>query len=80
MYYYYLNLDWFCGIFLGGETQGLNVAAAAYLKNFTRRNIESENASFQVTNEFKDQLIQALLRVQPSVLKILVEVVRILSY
>ncbi|KAF7836882.1 importin beta-like SAD2-like protein isoform X1 [Senna tora] len=60
----------------GGESQGLNISAAAYLKNFTRRNIESDSASSKVSKEFKDQLIQALLQVEPSVLRILVEVFR----
>ncbi|KAJ7955304.1 Importin beta-like SAD2-like protein [Quillaja saponaria] len=60
----------------GGENQGQKVAAATYLKNFTRRNIESESTSSKVSKEFKDQLMRALLQVEPSVLKILVEVFR----
>ncbi|XP_028786891.1 importin beta-like SAD2 homolog isoform X2 [Neltuma alba] len=63
----------------GGESQGLNISAATYLKNFTRRNIESDRASSKVSKEFKGQLIQALLQVEPSVLKILVEVFRVIA-
>ncbi|KAI4344725.1 hypothetical protein L6164_011919 [Bauhinia variegata] len=63
----------------GGEDQGQKIAAAAYLKNFTRRNVESDTASSKVSKEFKDQLMQALLQVEPSVLRILVEVFRAVS-
>lgn len=63
----------------GEESQGLNISAAAYLKNFTRRKIESDRAFFKLSKEFKDQLIQALLQAEPSVLKILVEVFRVIA-
>ncbi|XLU79634.1 hypothetical protein S245_003055 [Arachis hypogaea] len=49
-----------------GEDQGQKVAAATYLKNFTRRNMDSSSAATisSVGKEFKEQLMQALL--QPS--------------
>ncbi|KAJ1403033.1 Importin-beta, N-terminal domain [Sesbania bispinosa] len=61
----------------GGENQGQKIAAATYLKNLTRRNIDSNGATpSNVSNEFKEQLMQALLQVELPVLKILVEVFR----
>ncbi|KAK7363423.1 hypothetical protein VNO77_05566 [Canavalia gladiata] len=64
----------------GGENQGQKIAAATYLKNLTRRNIDSTGASpSNVSKEFKEQLIQALLQVELSVLKILVEVFRAIA-
>lgn len=61
----------------GGEDRGQKVAAAAYLKNFTRRNVDCENPNSKsnVSKEFKDQLLRALLQAEQSVVKILVEVV-----
>jgi hypothetical protein len=48
------------------------------LKNHTRRNVDSSGATpSNVSKEFKDQLMQALLQVEFPVLKILVEVVRV---
>ncbi|KAJ6324749.1 hypothetical protein OIU76_011944 [Salix suchowensis] len=51
----------------GGGNNGQSVAAATYLKNFTRRNIDSENPNSKsnVSKEFKDQLMQSLLKVEP---------------
>lgn len=61
---------------LGGESQGKKVAAATYLKNFTRRSINDDGtSSSKASKEFKDQLMRALLQVEPAVLKVLVEVV-----
>lgn len=51
------------------------MAAATYLKNFTRRNIDGGGPDSKVSKEFKDQLLLALLQVEPAVLKVLVEVV-----
>ncbi|KAJ6312263.1 hypothetical protein OIU77_013910 [Salix suchowensis] len=64
----------------GGGNNGQSVAAATYLKNFTRRNIDSENPNSKsnVSKEFKDQLMQSLLKVEPPVLKVLVETFRII--
>ncbi|CAK7326263.1 unnamed protein product [Dovyalis caffra] len=64
----------------GGENHGQRVAAATYLKNFTRRNINSENRNSEsnVSKEFKDQLMRSLLQVEPPVLKVLVETFRII--
>ncbi|XP_020226880.1 importin beta-like SAD2 [Cajanus cajan] len=62
----------------GAGNQGQKIAAATYLKNLTRRNVDSTTgvAPSNVSNEFKEQLLQALLQVELSVLKILVEVFR----
>lgn len=54
----------------GSEDRGLRIAAAAYLKNFTRRSIQSSKSS----KEFKDMLLRALLIVDSAILKILIEV------
>lgn len=53
------------------------MAAATYLKNFTKRNIDggSPRKSSKVGKELKNQLFLALLQVQPPVLKVLVEAV-----
>ncbi|KAK2358448.1 ARM repeat superfamily protein [Trifolium repens] len=64
----------------GGENQGQKIAAATYLKNHTRRNVDSSGATpSNVSKEFKDQLMQALLQVEFPILKILVEVFRIVA-
>lgn len=61
---------------IGGENCGQKVAAATYLKNFTRRSInEDSTLSSKVSKEFKDQLMRALLQVEPAVLKVLIEAV-----
>ncbi|EEF43160.1 protein transporter, putative [Ricinus communis] len=62
----------------GGETQGQRVAAATYLKNFTRRNINNDGPNSKVSKEFKDHLLQTSLQVESAVLKVLVEVFRII--
>ncbi|RDX78950.1 Importin beta-like SAD2-like protein [Mucuna pruriens] len=60
-----------------GGNQGQRIAAATYLKNLTRRNVDINGvAPSNVSKEFKEQLMQALLQVDLSVLKILVEVFR----
>ncbi|CAK8563851.1 unnamed protein product [Lathyrus sativus] len=64
----------------GGENQGQKIAAATYLKNHTRRNVDSSGATpSNVSKEFKDLLMQALLQVEFPVLKILVEVFRVVA-
>ncbi|XP_027330151.1 importin beta-like SAD2 isoform X2 [Abrus precatorius] len=64
----------------GGENQGQKIAAATYLKNFTRRKVDSNGTSpSNVSKEFKEQLMHALLQVELSVLKILVEVFRAIA-
>ncbi|KAL9352190.1 hypothetical protein Peur_054870 [Populus x canadensis] len=64
----------------GGGNNGQSVAAATYLKNFTRQNINSENPNSKsnVSKEFKDKLMRSLLQVEPPVLKVLVETFRII--
>ncbi|XP_038975739.1 importin beta-like SAD2 isoform X2 [Phoenix dactylifera] len=57
----------------GGDRQGLRVAAATYLKNFTRHHMEEDPSNPQLHNEFRNQLALALLQVEPTVLKVLVE-------
>ncbi|XP_019464240.1 PREDICTED: importin beta-like SAD2 homolog isoform X1 [Lupinus angustifolius] len=59
-----------------GENQGQKVAAATYLKNLTRRTIDKADTPSNVSKEFKEQLLQALLRAEFPILKILVEVFR----
>ena len=61
-----------------GENQGQKIAAATYLKNFTRRNIDGSNGGqgSKVSKEFKDQLLRALLLAEPAVLKVLIEAVQ----
>ncbi|KAK3007116.1 hypothetical protein RJ639_016185 [Escallonia herrerae] len=61
----------------GGENQGQKVAAAAYLKNFARRNIGNDPA-VKVGKEFRDALVCALLQVESAVLNVLVEVFRVI--
>lgn len=59
-----------------GASGGVNVAAATYLKNFTRRNIDKdETRSSLVGKHFKDGLLGVLLKAEPSVLKLLIEIV-----
>ncbi|KAK7388057.1 hypothetical protein VNO78_22860 [Psophocarpus tetragonolobus] len=64
----------------GAGDQGLKIAAATYLKNLTRRTVDSTGAKpSNVSKEFKEQLMQSLLQVDSSVLKILVEVFRAIA-
>jgi hypothetical protein len=63
---------------VGDGDQGMRVAAAAYLKNFTRRNLESSLSSSEHYKEFRDQLAQALLRVEPAIFRVLIEVVSLI--
>lgn len=64
----------------GGENQGQSIAAATYLKNFTRRNtIQGETAS-RVNKEFRDRLVLALLQAEPAILKVLIEAVCVLTF
>ncbi|KAK7264768.1 hypothetical protein RJT34_32378 [Clitoria ternatea] len=64
----------------GGENQGQKIAAATYLKNLTRRNVDNSGVTpSNVSKEFKEQLMHALLQVELSVLKILVEVFRAIA-
>ena len=69
-----------CDAVIGDGDQGMRVAAATYLKNFTRRNLESSLSSSELYKEFRDQLAQALLRVEPAILRVLIEVVSLYSY
>jgi len=66
----------FVFLLTGAGNQGQKIAAATYLKNLTRRNVSSSGEKpSNVSKEFKEQLMQVLLQVELSVLKILVEVV-----
>lgn len=60
---------------IGGENQGQRVAAATYMKNLMRRNIESRDTTSNSSKELKDQLMQALLKAEGAVLKVLLEAV-----
>lgn len=60
----------------GDGDQGTRIAAATYLKNFVRRNMEGGLSSSDLYREFRDQLAQALLRVEPAILRVLIEVFR----
>lgn len=61
---------------VGSDNQGLRIAAATYLKNFTRRHMEAKPSSSELHTEFRNQLAQALLQAEPAVLKVLIEAVR----
>ncbi|KAK2647116.1 hypothetical protein Ddye_022311 [Dipteronia dyeriana] len=56
------------------KNQGQQIAAATYLKNFTRRNVESDVSSSNISKEFKDQLLHALLQAE----KVLLEAFRVI--
>lgn len=60
---------------IGGESHGRRVAAATYLKNFTRRRMDEVPSSPELHREFRNQLAQALLQTEPAILKVLVEAV-----
>lgn len=61
----------------GGPEKGQRVAAATYLKNFLRCHWSEENAmSPEERLEFRDHLMEILLRVDGIVLKLLAEAVR----
>ncbi|XP_059632005.1 importin beta-like SAD2 homolog [Cornus florida] len=62
----------------GGENQGQRIAAATYLKNFTRRNVNADGVHSKVSKEFRDALMRALLQVEPAILKVLVEAFRVI--
>ncbi|KAI9195873.1 hypothetical protein LWI28_018945 [Acer negundo] len=62
----------------GGENQGQRIAAATYLKNFTRRNVDGDVSSSNINKEFKDQLLRALLEAEPAILKVLLEAFRVI--
>ncbi|MQM04400.1 hypothetical protein Taro_037202 [Colocasia esculenta] len=60
----------------GGGSGGGRIAAATYLKNFTKRWLGSESLAPEARCEFRNQLVQALLRADFAVLRILVEAFR----
>ncbi|KAL5204923.1 hypothetical protein ABZP36_009794 [Zizania latifolia] len=60
----------------GDSNQGIRIAAATYLKNYVRRNMNWGLSSSGVYKEFRDRLSQALLQVEPFILRILIEVFR----
>ena len=60
----------------GGPEKGQRVAAATYLKNFLRSHWSDEKAmSVEERLEFRNQLMEVLLRVDGLVLKLLTEAV-----
>ncbi|CAM0874180.1 unnamed protein product [Alopecurus aequalis] len=60
----------------GDGDQGTRIAAATYLKNFVRRNMEDGLSSSELYVEFRDQLVQAVLRAEPAILRVLIEIFR----
>ncbi|KAG9459904.1 hypothetical protein H6P81_004412 [Aristolochia fimbriata] len=60
----------------GGNNQGEKIAAATYLKNFTKSHYESDSSFLKGHHPYRNQLAQALLEVEPIVLKVLVEAFR----
>ncbi|XP_047330532.1 importin beta-like SAD2 homolog isoform X2 [Impatiens glandulifera] len=60
-----------------GDDPGQRIAAATYLKNFTRRRIDMNDPNKKLSKEFRNALVLALLQAEPSVLKVLVEAFRI---
>ncbi|ESQ48194.1 hypothetical protein EUTSA_v10019950mg [Eutrema salsugineum] len=61
----------------GGENPSHRVAAATYLKNFTRKSTGTGGTISEVSKEFKDQLLRALLQAEPALLKVLLELFHI---
>ncbi|KAJ6851805.1 importin beta-like SAD2-like protein isoform X1 [Iris pallida] len=62
----------------GGYDRGLKIAAATYLKNLIRRHMDENPYSPELQIEFRNQLVGALLQVEPAVLKVLVEPFRMI--
>ncbi|XP_031112086.1 importin beta-like SAD2 homolog isoform X2 [Ipomoea triloba] len=60
----------------GGENEGQKVAAATYLKNFIRRNIDANDANQKLSKEFRDALVRVLLQTEPAILRVLNEAFR----
>uniref|UniRef100_A0ACD6AN67 Uncharacterized protein n=1 Tax=Avena sativa TaxID=4498 RepID=A0ACD6AN67_AVESA len=60
----------------GDGDQGTRIAAATYLKNFVRRNMEKGLSSSRLYAEFRELLTQSLLRVEPAILRVLIEIFR----
>ncbi|KAG0600495.1 hypothetical protein M758_11G038800 [Ceratodon purpureus] len=73
------------GLFLlmlsaGGQEKGQRIAAATYLKNFVKKNWSDETImSPDERLEFRNQLVEVLLRVDGLVLKILAEAFRFVA-
>ncbi|KAJ4721925.1 importin beta-like SAD2-like [Melia azedarach] len=65
-------------IAIGGENQGQRIAAATYLKNLTRRNIDGNVLCSNIAKEFKNQLMKALLQAEHAILKVLLEAFRVI--
>lgn len=62
--------------FAGGQEKGQRIASATYLKNFLRTHwTEGKLLSPQERLEFRNQLVEVLLRVDGLVLKLLAEAV-----
>lgn len=73
------------GLFLlllsaGGQEKGQRIAAATYLKNFVKKNWTDETVmSPEERLEFRNELVEVLLRVDGLVLKILAEAFRVVA-
>ncbi|CAM6082528.1 unnamed protein product [Calypogeia fissa] len=64
----------------GGDDKGQRVAAATYLKNFLRNHWTEEDAlPAEERLEFRNQLVEVLLRVDGIVLKLLAEAFRLVA-
>ncbi|KAL2650845.1 hypothetical protein R1flu_018973 [Riccia fluitans] len=64
----------------GGDEKGPRVAAATYLKNFLRNHWSEESAMpTEERLEFRNQLVEVLLRVDGIVLKLLAEAFRLVA-
>lgn len=74
---YAQNIRWLFRI--GGENEGQKVAAATYLKNVIRRNIDANDANQKLSKEFRDALVRVLLQTEPAILRVLNEAVRVLG-
>ncbi|XP_021751943.1 uncharacterized protein LOC110717528 [Chenopodium quinoa] len=57
----------------GDGNQGQKIAAATYLKNLIRRNVFGEGKSGSFSKDFKEKLLESLLRAELPVLRVLVE-------
>ncbi|KAG6548714.1 hypothetical protein Mapa_009869 [Marchantia paleacea] len=73
-------LQCFVSHLTGGDEKGQRVAAATYLKNFLRNHWSEESAMPTVERlEFRNQLVEVLLRVDGIVLKLLAEAFRLVA-
>ena len=68
-------------VYSGGREKGIRVAAATYLKNFLKAHWSVEGVmSYDEKLEFRNQLVDELLRVDGLVLKLLAEAVSAMNF